>query len=74
MTLNLPIGPLKNQLWGGVSTEMRTQYLPGTFLFKDALNTFCLRSYGGVGHMIKDHSDSERKAAVATTWATTFSD
>ena len=30
-----------------------------TFLFNDALNTFYLRLYG-VGHMVKDHSDSER--------------
>ena len=38
-------------------------------LFNDALNTlFILRLYG-VGHMVKDHSDSERKAAAAT-WAT----
>ena len=29
------------------------------FLFNDALNTFYLRLYG-VGHMVKDHSDSER--------------
>ena len=29
---------------------------------------FYLRLYG-VGHMVKDHSDSERKPA-ATTWAT----
>ena len=28
-------------------------------LLKDALNTFYLRLYG-VGHMVKDHSDSER--------------
>ena len=28
-------------------------------LFNDALNTFNLRLYG-VGHMVKDHSDSER--------------
>ena len=34
-------------------------------LFNDALNTFYLR--------LKDHSDSERKPAVPTTWAT-FSD
>ena len=27
--------------------------------FNDALNTFYLRLYG-VGHMVKDHSDSER--------------
>ena len=31
----------------------------GHFLFNDALNTFYLRLYG-VGHMVKDHSDSER--------------
>ena len=29
------------------------------FVFNDAMNTFYLRIYG-VGHMIKDHSDSER--------------
>ena len=29
------------------------------FLFTDAFNTFYLRLYG-VGHMVKDHSDSER--------------
>ena len=31
----------------------------GNVLFKDALNTFYLRLYG-VGHMVKDHSVSER--------------
>ena len=36
--------------------------------FNDALNTVYLRLYG-IGHMVKYHSDSERKAA-ATTWAT----
>ena len=30
------------------------------FSFNDALNTFCLRLFG-VGHMVKDHSDSERR-------------
>ena len=29
------------------------------FYFNDTLNTFYLRLYG-VGHMVKDHSDSER--------------
>ena len=29
-------------------------------LFNDALNTFYLRTYS-IGHMIKDHSDSERE-------------
>ena len=31
----------------------------GNVLFNDPLNTFYLRLYG-VGHMVKDHSDSER--------------
>ena len=30
----------------------------GNVLFNEALNTFYLRLYG-VGHMVKDHSDSE---------------
>ena len=30
----------------------------GNVLFNDTLNTFYLRLYG-VGHMVKDHSDSE---------------
>ena len=42
----------------------------GNVLFNDALNTFYLRLYG-FGHMVKDHSDSEKKSA-ATTWATLF--
>ena len=31
----------------------------GNVLFNDALNTFYFRLYCG-GHMVKDHSDSER--------------
>ena len=31
----------------------------GNAVFSDALNTFHLRLYG-VGHMVKDHSDSEK--------------
>ena len=31
----------------------------GRVLFNDALNTFYLQLYG-VGHMVKDHSDSDR--------------
>ena len=31
----------------------------GNVLFNDALNTFYLQLYG-FGHMVKDHSDSER--------------
>ena len=57
---------------GKVLVEMRAYYLTaakeGIFLFNDALNTFYLRLYG-VGHMVNDHSDSERKIAAAT-WAT----
>ena len=37
-------------------------------LFNDALNTFYLRLYG-VMHIVKDHSNSERKPTAAT-WAT----
>ena len=40
----------------------------GNVLFNDTLNIFYLRLYG-VGHMVKYHSDSERKAAAAI-WAT----
>ena len=39
-------------------------------LFNDVLNTFYLRLYG-LRHMVKDHSDIERKPAAAT-WATLF--
>ena len=42
----------------------------GNVLFNDALNTFYLRLYG-VGHMVKYHSDSEKKPAVAT-WGYSF--
>ena len=37
-------------------------------LFKHALKRFYLQLYG-IGRMVKDHSDSERKPAAAT-WAT----
>ena len=41
----------------------------GNVLYDDTLNTFYLWLYG-VRHMVKDHSDSEkRKPATATTWA-----
>ena len=40
----------------------------GNVLFNDALNTFYLRLYG-VRHMVKYHTDSERKPTAAT-WAT----
>ena len=37
---------------------MKINRKEGNVLFNDALNTFYLRLYG-VGHMVKDHSDSE---------------
>ena len=37
----------------------------GNIVFNDTLNTFYLQLYS-VGHMVKDHSDSERKPAAAT--------
>ena len=37
----------------------------GNALFNDSLNTFNLRLYG-VGHMVKDHSDSERGNPLPT--------
>ena len=44
----------------------------GNVLFNDALNTFYLRLYG-VGHMVRDHSDSEReKCFYLTTHSTHF--
>ena len=39
--------------------QIRREGRKGNILFNDALNTFNLRLYG-VGHVIKDHSDSER--------------
>ena len=44
----------------------------GNVLFNNALNTFYLWSYA-IRHVLKDHSDSERKPAATTTWAQ-FSD
>ena len=41
----------------------------GNVLFNDTLNTFYLQ-LSGVGHMVKDHSYSERGNPAAATWAT----
>ena len=38
--------------------------LEGSVLFNEALNTFYLRLYG-VGHMVKDQSDSERNPLLS---------
>ena len=46
------------------------QQRKGNVLFNYALKTFYLRLYG-VRHMVKDHSDNERKPAAAI-WATLF--
>ena len=43
----------------------------GNVLFNDALNTFYLQLYG-VGHMVKDHSDSERGNPLPVTEETSF--
>ena len=39
--------------------------MEGNALFNDTLNTFYLRLYG-IRHIVKDHSDSERKPAATT--------
>ena len=49
------------------SGDTEGNHKEGNALFNDALNTFYLWLYG-VGHMVKDHSDSEGKHAAAT-WA-----
>ena len=51
-----------------VHTLVSAQNKEGNLLFNDALNTFYLHVYG-VRHMVKDHSDRERKPAAAT-WVT----
>ena len=50
--------------FGGVLFEGRKE---GNILFNNTLNTFYLQLYG-IRHMVKDHTDSERKPA-ATIWA-----
>ena len=45
---------------GICGARSNTERNKGNYLFNDALNTFYLRLYG-VGHMVKDHSDNERK-------------
>ena len=53
LTTELHLAPILHQM---AATERKGI---GNALFNDALNTFYLRLYG-VGHMVKDHSDSER--------------
>ena len=62
--------PAQQKHSGDARTHAGTK--EGNVLFNDALDTFYLRLYG-VGHMVKDRSDSarERKPA-AITWATLF--
>ena len=49
----------------------RETWKEGNVLFNNILNTFYLQLYG-IGHMVKDHSDRDRKLIAATTWATLF--
>ena len=55
MTLNLPE---PNHITFKIM-QNPIQEMEGNVLFNDTLNTFYLWLYG-VGHMVKDHSDSER--------------
>ena len=48
---------LQHELDGRLSIDQGRK--EGNVLFNDALNTFYLRLYG-IGHMVEDHSDSER--------------
>ena len=52
----------------GNVTNIILERKEGNVLFNDALNTFCLRLYG-VGHIVKDHSDSERLTARVLLYA-----
>ena len=58
------------QLLGGYLKTMSVyrEKKEGSVLFNYTLNTFYLRLHG-VRHMVKDHSNNERKPAAAT-WAT----
>ena len=47
--------------------EGRKEGKKGNVLFNDILNTFYLRLYG-VGHMVIDHSDSERGNPLSPHW------
>ena len=40
-------------------SALMNEWKEGNVLFNDALNTFYLRLHA-IGHMLKDHSDSER--------------
>ena len=53
----------KHGSWGQLTNG--SGWKEGNVLFNDALNTFYLRLYG-VRHMVKYHSDSERKPVAAT--------
>ena len=43
----------------GINKDNEQGRKAGNVLFNNALNTFYLRLYG-VGHMVKNHSDSKR--------------
>ena len=57
LRLDAPTDRLSHSCTSQCSTTGVTKK-EGIVLFNDALNTFNLRLYG-VGHMVKDHSDSE---------------
>ena len=59
---------LLDSIDSGNAVKLQERKKEGNVLFNDALNTFYLRLYG-ITHMVKDHSDRERKPA-ATRWAT----
>ena len=70
MSSSTGIGSRRRVVWGVMEFGMSRRITPKrererNVLFNDALNTFYLRLYG-VRHMVKDHSDSERKPAAAT--------
>ena len=56
-------------VWLREKTGRKAGRKKGNILFNDALNTFYLWLYG-VGHILKDHLDSERGKPDAATWAT----
>ena len=62
---SIAVGDLADERFGPVCYKSKDQERKGNVIFNDTLNTFYLRLYA-VGHMVKDHSDRERKPAAAT--------
>ena len=59
-TLNMPVHACSCLFATREQPKVLAISKKGTVLFNDALNTFYLRLYD-VGHMVKDHSNSERR-------------